>query len=427
MTASTFPRAAAVVLVILGAASVVQAGGATLFDNGARDTGLAIAGRWAEADDACAVLSNPAGMTRLDGRQMSLGFQPLLGSAEFDGGPATSNTGGDGGDASVPAPVVAFCYKRDLGESGKWDFGFGTGGVAGGAFEFDDDWAGRYYLTELEFNALFAGGALSYRINDRVSFGFSAGAVLGVFNQKAQINNVLDAIPDGELEIDDDAVGFGATVGFLYEPTEKTRFGVVYVSEVDLDFEDALETEGVGPGLQAVLNLVGIAGSDLDIGLTLPQKVLGSWYHEVTDRVALMGNLGWENYDEFGFVDVSIKNTSTIDITADLEFDDTYHGAIGARIRMGESSAFTAGIGYDSSPVASEDRSPVLPLDQQTRIAFGYQRERESGNRWTATLALLDLGNAKLDVGTAMSLRGRLQGEFDPNRIAVLGFVWEWR
>jgi long-chain fatty acid transport protein len=421
--------AAVLAAIVLGAPAPLLAGGATLFDVGTPDSGLAIAGRWAAADNACTALHNPAGMTRLEGRQILAGFQPLFGTVEFEPGAGTSTSGGDGGNAAVPAPIAALCYVRGFGEEDRLRFGLTTGGVAGGAFDFDEDWVGRYYLTELTFNVLGAGASLGYRVNDRVSIGASAGAALGILEQKARINNVLDSIPDGTLEVDDDTVAFAATVGVLIEASESTRFGVVWISEVDLDFEDALETDGVGPGLQAVLNATGLAGSELDLTLTVPQRAFFSWYHDLSDRLALMGNFGWENYEEFGFIDVSIKNTTTIDATADLQFDDTYHGAIGAKIALGERSAFTTGVAYDSAPVGGEDRSPALPLDEQIRIAFGYRRERPSGNEWAATLAVVDLGTADFDVGggPGPSLRGRVRGEFDKNRVFAAGFSWNWR
>jgi len=164
-------------------------------------------------------------MTRLEGRQMLLGLQPLVPSAEFDVGPSTDASLGtaDGGDAGIVTPVGTFCYARPIGSDGKLWFGFGVGGLAGGAFEFNDDWIGRYYLTELEFSALAAAGSLGYRLNDQWSIG---GGVLignGVLREEAAINNVLDSIPDGLLEVDDTALGIAAAGSVLYEPTDRTR------------------------------------------------------------------------------------------------------------------------------------------------------------------------------------------------------------
>ena len=405
-----------------------RAGGATLYDDGSPDSGHAIAGRFALAADACTAIHNPAGLTLLSGTQTLVAAQPLLSSVEFEVGAATSTAlgSGDGGDAGGLVPVATLCSARSIGGNGDLKFGFGVGGLAGSAIEFDADWVGRYYLTELEFNALAVGASVGYRVNDTLSIGGGIFVGNGVYKQKAAINNLLDAIPDGELEIDDTAFGFAAGLGLLIEPTDRTRFGVTYTSEMDLDFEDVLTVRGVGPLLQAAIDVAGLTDSKLDFSLTLPQKAFFSWYHDVSDRLALMGNVGWEDYSEFGLIDVSIVNETVTNTTASLLLEDTEHVAFGARLRIGKPWIFSTGVAYDSSAVSVADRSPVLPIDRQARISVGLERTRDSGNSWAVTLSYIDLGSARFDVERG-PLAGRVQGEFDTNAVVVTGFSWQWR
>ena len=60
-----------------------------------------------------------------------------------------------------------------------------------------------------------------------------------------------------------------------------------------------------------------------------------SVYHELNDRLALLANLGWQDWSEFGKVDVSLSGTST-DLTTDLDYQDIWHFALGARYRAHE-------------------------------------------------------------------------------------------
>ena len=55
------------------AAVPVSAGGLLLYEIGTEDVGLASAGYTARAQDASTVFTNPAGMTRLDGSQLTAG------------------------------------------------------------------------------------------------------------------------------------------------------------------------------------------------------------------------------------------------------------------------------------------------------------------------------------------------------------------
>jgi long-chain fatty acid transport protein len=45
----------------------------------------------------------------------------------------------------------------------------------------------------------------------------------------------------------------------------------------------------------------------IDLGLTVPQAVMLSGYHQLNDRIAVMGNLVWQNWTQFGKPDISIS------------------------------------------------------------------------------------------------------------------------
>jgi long-subunit fatty acid transport protein len=89
--------------------------------------------------------------------------------------------------------------------------------------------------------------------------------------------------------------GNGGNAGVLISPREGTRFGVQYRSKIELEYEDEPDLSDIGPLLQAALNLTGLAGSSVKLDMEIPQAVLASAYHEVTDKLAIMGNIGWQN------------------------------------------------------------------------------------------------------------------------------------
>ena len=67
----------------LTVAGPARAGGLILYEVGTADVALASAGYSARAQDASTVLSNPAGMTLLDGKQVLLGTQMLYTDPSF--------------------------------------------------------------------------------------------------------------------------------------------------------------------------------------------------------------------------------------------------------------------------------------------------------------------------------------------------------
>ena len=51
-----------------------------------------------------------------------------------------------------------------------------------------------------------------------------------------------------------------------------------------------------------------ISPSALDsivLGMTVPQMLMGSVYHELSDEWSIMGNINWQNWNSFGKVDVA--------------------------------------------------------------------------------------------------------------------------
>ena len=86
--------------------------------------------------------------------------------------------------------------------------------------------------------------------------------------------------------------------GVMLEPIQGTRVGVTYISPVKLDFKDRPSTKNLGPVFQSLQNNRGLFTRRLDLGLTVPQAVMASAYHELNDRIAIMGNLVWQDWSE---------------------------------------------------------------------------------------------------------------------------------
>ena len=74
------------------------AGGAILYETGTPEVGLASAGWAARAEDAATILTNPAGMTRVEKPDLLLGLQALYADIGFTPNAQTTTTGGDGGN-----------------------------------------------------------------------------------------------------------------------------------------------------------------------------------------------------------------------------------------------------------------------------------------------------------------------------------------
>jgi long-chain fatty acid transport protein len=219
------------------AAGQAAAGGLTAYEVGTADVGLASAGYGARAQDASTVLTNPAGMTRLEGTQVLAAGQLLWGSTKFsiDSGTSPLLGSGDGGYAIGSdgwfiggGPFMSYSVSPDL------KVGFALTGNFGAPLNYDDDWVGRYYVQKGTLLGISFLPSIAYKVTDKLSVGASVNAMYGVYKNQVAINNV--GYPDGQLKMDDNAWGWGGNLGLLYEIDAGTRVGLTWNSQVNLDF-----------------------------------------------------------------------------------------------------------------------------------------------------------------------------------------------
>jgi long-chain fatty acid transport protein len=401
-----------------------QAAGLWLFEQGTPDLGTAAAGRAAMAKDASTAFGNPAGMTRLKDSQLTVAAQTLFPQIKFNADDSSFG-GGNGGNAGYFTPTANVSYVHSV--TSDFKLGVSTGSYFGLGLDYDDDWAGRYYFLEGEFLTFGVNPVAAYRINKYLSVGGGVSMLVSKYKAKTALRNLEPGSSDGKLEFEDFDVGFGGNAGVLISPREGTRFGITYRSKVDLEYEDKPDLSGVGPLLQAALNLTGLAGANVKLDMELPQAIMSSVYHEFTDKLAIMGNVGWQDWSSFGNIDVSIDSDTSTSATQDLGYDDTWHFAFGVQYRIAEPWLLSFGGAYDTSPADSaKKRTPAMPFDRQYRLAAGLQYELNPDVTLGAAYQYLDLGDANID-RTGGLLRGDLKGKYKKNEIHFLGINLIWK
>jgi long-chain fatty acid transport protein len=402
--------------------SSVWAGGAYLYEFGTPDLGTAAAGRAAMAQDASTVMGNPAGMIRLERSQLVIPLYTILPTMDFKRDSGTTTSGGNGfrpgttipssGSASFPVPASAFFYVYSPSDSWKLGVGFGSGYGAG--LNYGKEWVGRYTVQKAQAMSYTLNPGIAFRINDWLSVGAGFSVTYALLSQTTAVNNLLDGLPDGRLKFKADDWGFGGNAGILLELSPQTRLGLTYRSPLDLSFKDRIRFTNLGPGLRRALDSRIRNGTELD--QTLPQAVMFSWYHQLTKKSALMGNFGWQNWQKYGDVDITIRSNTTRSFTSDADFGDTWHGAIGAQYRLSKPLLFSAGFAYDSSPVSKFHRTPAMPLDRAFRYGLGLQYNWSDDLTVGVAYEFLDAGSAEI-AKAGGRLTGTVRGHYTTNYI----------
>jgi long-chain fatty acid transport protein len=404
------------------------AGGMWVYENGTADVGLATAGYGARAQDASTVLTNPAGMTRLEGTQMLFGGQLGYGDVKLSLNSTTNSAGGgDGGNAVGWFPGGSAFVTHSL--SREFKVGFGVAAAFGGSVKYDDSWAGRYYGREADLLGMSLLPSVAYRVNDNLSLGASLNAMYGKTKTVVAINNLVGA--DGQLKVEDSEWGWGANLGMLYEVGPGTRFGLTWNSQVNLDFKAPAEFSGLAPGLSALLAGQGLLNATIDLGMKIPQGVMGSFFHQMNDRWAVLGSVGWQQWSKFGKIDVSVDSSNPTSLTTNIPFDDTWHVALGAQHRLNADWLLNFGVAYDSKFQDSNNVSPMLPTNTQWRFGVGAQKPVNKGFTWGVAAEYLYGGtldvNKQSTAPVAAGGRGNLSGSYKDTGVFFISANASWR
>jgi len=403
------------------------AGGVYLFEKSATDLALGSAGWTARADDASTIFSNPAGLTRLEGSRLDASLIPIFLDVKLTPDDEATSVSGTDGDASGLVPAGGAFYSRQLSET--MTFGFAVGGYFGLAQEYEKNWVGRYYIKDIQMQALTFEPAVGFKLNDQWSVGVGLAVHYGIFNQTIAVNNQSLLLPgpplreDGELKLDTTDWTIQGNFGLLWEGDGKTRIGFQYLTPAKLSFSDVPEFTGLRPALEAALDAAGLLGTRLDLGMEMPMAVRVGFHSEIAAGWRLMGDLGWEQWSQFGKVDVLLASEDSTSLTADRQYKDVWHVGLGAQHDLSETWTLSFGAAYDSSIVDDEHRTPDLALGSSTRLGIGAARSMSDSSSLSFAYEAALAGDLPMAVDRG-PLAGTVAGVYKGATIHFLAVTW---
>ena len=395
---------------VLCSTASLSAGGLYLYELSTTETSMAGAGWAARAQDPATIVTNPAGMSRLDGTQIQFTAQPLAIDSSF------SSDRGGGSDLNSVLPGGSFFATHQLND--QWSVGFSMAGFFGLGLDYDTGWEGRYYLNEITLQSVGMQPTVAYRINDQLSIGAGLAFIYTVFEQKMSINNGEQE--DGKLKFDDNTHSLQVNLGILYEPDARTRVGLQYLSESEFDLKTRPKVEGDGLVSNALRRI-----GKVDLSMTMPQSLILSAFHQISNRWAVMGNIGWQEWSEFGKVDIdasAVNNSKSI--IADRSYKDTWNVALGLQYQINEAWRLNTGIAYDTEMVDEDDVTPDLPTGDSWRYGIGATYQYSESVQISAGYELLWYGD--IDMKVDRGLAGEVSGTYEDHAIHFFGFSVNW-
>lgn len=382
------PRLIPVAIMGLWAGSAC-ASGFQLLEQNASGLGNAYAGSAAVADNASTVFYNPAGMTQLEGRNVSAGLTAINTSYKFSNGTssvgalgAAGNGGDGGGDGYVPNGYFSMGLTKDL------YLGLGIGAPFGLKTEYDSPWIGAAQSIKFDIKTINVNPSIAYRVNDKVSVGFGLDwqKINAEYKRTVGTYNVVAGPPFGGsttaltalLKLSDDAWGWNAGLLFNISPT--TKVGISYRSQIKYKAtgDIALSSNGsaLGNGTLTALNNAG-GSSNVNADIKLPDTLILSATQKLGEQWEMLGDLSWTGWSSIPKIDImrtSGAQNGQVAQTLVTDFRDTWRIALGANYKLRDDLKLKFGVAYDQTPVKGADTRLVsLPDNDRTWLSFGAQ------------------------------------------------------
>jgi len=379
-------------------AAVLWAAGFALTEQSASGLGNAFAGGSAAAEDASTIFYNPAGMTRLPGRQVVLGVHAIDPSVNFTNqgstlappAPPLPLTGGNGGDAGQWTYVPNLYLSWQLNES-LWA-GIGVNSPFGLKTDYAAGWVGRYQALDTDLKTININPSIAYKVSDTISLG------LGLSAQQAQVTltkaidfGLLLGAPqsmDGSQELSASDWGVGFNLGALFQISPDMRIGVAYRSRIDYTLSGTSSFSGV-PG--ALSGLASFQNSGASAALTVPDSASVSVFQTFGDQWEMMGDITWTQWTLFNQLAVNFANGAPSNVTPE-NWQNAWRLSLGMSYKPNQSWKVRGGVAWDQTPVPNATlRTARLPDNNRTWLSVG-------ASWYFAKSASLDFGYAHLFV-----------------------------
>ena len=208
----------------------------------ARGMGAAFTGL---ADDSTAIFFNPAGITQLDGNQLSLGFSIPTVQGDFRSNGTSGIPGvSKGTETSFETQtffIPNFYYTHKYND--KLFFGIAEYTIFGLGFEWPSSFEGRFAPGGIngEIQTMTLNPVAAYKVSDKLSLAVGARLERAVLNLQNQMF-IAPGVDEVRSEISGDNIAYGWNAGLLCSITDELSVGLSYRSKMEHSI-DGLDVE----------------------------------------------------------------------------------------------------------------------------------------------------------------------------------------
>lgn len=373
-------------LAALLAPATAFAAGYSIYEQGAAALGMAGAYA-ASAHDATAQFYNPAALTRLEGKQLSLGGTWLTTRTSFAGvDPAPGYGVSEEMKTGSFFPPTAY-WSNHLGPN--WAYGVGVNAPFGLGVEWKnpEEFTGRERVTKALLQSVVGSFDLAWALNDKLSIAAGPNALFA----KVELHNIATFITSGGQPVNvsratlesDFKPGYGWNMGLLADPWTNWKLALTYKSKIEVDIDDGRATfEQIptgDPSLDAAVAAGLPAAQPVTTKLVFPAmfttalawQPMPEWTYEI-DGV-------WTGWSSFRDLTLKFPDDPALDQVIREDYGDQWAVRVGAEHRLANYT-YRLGYYYDQAAAPPESLTPLLPDANRHGATIGLGLNR---GKWT--------------------------------------------
>lgn len=376
----------------------------------------------ASTNDAAANFYNPAALTRLQGKQFSVGGTWLNTHISFAGTePAGINAypGYNVREAMKSGSFFppTFYWSNHLGS--RWAYGVGVNAPFGLGIEWEhpETFTGREHATKASLQTLNAGLNLAFSMSR--TFSLAAGydeMFASVDLHQFKLSPQLPGGGGGRVNVADVHLksgmkpGAGFNLAALWTPKDAWKFGMYYRSKVDVTIDDG----------DATFRQVFTGNHDLDSVVTAglpPSQKVGTVLHfpamwsagaawTPSPDWTWEADFGWTQWKAFDQLKFDFKTTDAADTALVENYKDAFRVSLGAEHRL-KHMAYRFGYYFDQAAAPTENVTVLLPDTNRHGATLGLGWKLGANDAWA-----LDMYDLAL-FGENRSTEGKSRDHYD--------------
>ncbi len=349
----------------------------------------------ATADNPSAIYYNPAGITQLDGHQLSVGLYAISTGIDFES-PLGARARADSAFQFVPQ--IYYTFSPD---DSPISYGLGLFAPYGLAVDYGRNTPFSTVAIDGELAFITLNPTVAYQVNPQLSLGLG----LAINYSDISLTRSLVGAPGDFFDFEGDDFSLGFNAGVLWQPSEQWSFGLNFRSATELNYrgESRANLTVPLPLAPGVTVPPGLNESSTRGSLDFPMNIALGVSYRPTEKWNFEVGFDWTDWDS---VDVTtLEGTFFGDVDFPFNYESGFMYQVGVTRSFDSGHFLSAGYIYSDNSVPDQFFSPLNPDSNLHLLNLGFGK-RSDVHSYAISYTVAYNGGSEVEGNESASLVG---------------------